>query len=137
EAFAFSDSLSKVTIPASVESIGEDIVWSGYYLMFDDSHVYRAKIYGEKDSYAEEYAEKYGISFVAAAKLSYGNIDGDDMVTSADALIILRASVGLENFNSEQRKFADVNGDDRVDSADSLAVLRYSVGFKDKGIKID
>ena len=137
EAFAFSDSLSKVTIPASVESIGEDIVWSGYYLMFDNSHVYRAKIYGEKDSYAEEYAEKYGISFVAAAKLSYGNIDGDDMVTSADALIILRASVGLENFNSEQRKFADVNGDDRVDSADSLAVLRYSVGFKDKGIKID
>ena len=68
--------------------------------------------------------------------LYYGNIDGDEKVTSADALKVLRASVKLETLTKEQEYFADVNGDSKVDSADSLAVLRYSVGFRDKGVTI-
>lgn len=59
----------------------------------------------------------------------YGDLDGDNKITSADALLILRASVKLENLNSKQSKLADVNKDGSVDSVDSLEVLRYSVGL--------
>lgn len=136
EAFAYCGSLEKITIPSSVTSIGEDIVWSGWYWGDFEGHIYSTPIYAEKGSYAEKYAAKYDIPFVAIVDLSYGDIDGDGSVTSADALLILRASVGLELFTDEQTKYADVNGDGSVDSADSLAVLRYSVGFKDAGINI-
>lgn len=59
----------------------------------------------------------------------YGDLDGDNKITSADSLLILRASVKLEKLNSKQTKLADVNMDGKIDSVDSLEVLRYSVGI--------
>lgn len=60
-----------------------------------------------------------------------GDVDGDESLTSADALSILRYSVDLEKFDNTQLGLADVNNDNSVDSADSLSVLRYSVGLID------
>ncbi len=56
-----------------------------------------------------------------------GDIDADGMITSVDALIILRISVSLETINSEQFVYADVDNDGTITSADALEVLRYSV----------
>ena len=67
---------------------------------------------------------------------AYGDLDGDGLVTSADALSILRNSVGLESYTKEQKGLADVDGDGTVTSADSLVVLRFSVGLYDKGTKL-
>ena len=59
-------------------------------------------------------------------------MNGDGQVDSADALMILRNSVGLETFDDTQRFLGDVNEDnDNIDSSDALAVLRYSVGMID------
>ena len=58
-----------------------------------------------------------------------GDVDGDGDSTVADALMNLRYSVKLENFNSEQIINADVNFDGDIDSADSLYILRKSVGL--------
>lgn len=61
-----------------------------------------------------------------------GDVNGDGQVDSADALMILRNSVGLETFDDTQRFLGDVNEDnDNIDSSDALAVLRYSVGMID------
>lgn len=60
-----------------------------------------------------------------------GDIDGDGKITSADSLLILRASVKLENFTDNQNKLADVDKDGNISSSDAPLVLRYSVGFKD------
>ena len=78
---------------------------------------------------APDLQELFGI------KLDTGDVDGDKSVTSNDALMILRYSVGLQSFNSAQKKAADVNGDDIIDSADALSVLRQSLGGtqNDKG----
>ena len=73
---------------------------------------------------------------VPTKNLYFGNIDGDEKITSADSLMVLRASVGLEQLTDEQRYFADVNGNGKIDSADSLAILRFSVGLVDEGITI-
>ena len=66
-----------------------------------------------------------------------GDVDGDEIVNSADALSILRASVSAETFSDIQTKLADVNGDNTVDAADSLAVLRFSVQLMDSGVSIN
>lgn len=58
-----------------------------------------------------------------------GDVNGDGTVDSADALMILRNSVGLESFGSDQTLIGDVNGDGTVDSADALEVLRSSVSL--------
>lgn len=57
------------------------------------------------------------------------NGDGDGDIDSADTLLILRASVGLDDLSDEKKFVGDVNGDGTVDSADALDVLRYSVGL--------
>lgn len=60
-----------------------------------------------------------------------GDVNGDGVVDSADALLILRGSVDLETFTNDQKLLANVNGDDTVDSADALSVLRNSVNMID------
>lgn len=60
-----------------------------------------------------------------------GDIDGNGTLDSADALMILRASLGLQNLGDKERKNADVNGDGTVDSGDALIVLRRAVGLSD------
>ena len=58
-----------------------------------------------------------------------GDVNFDSTVDSADALFVLRASVGLEDVNDTITKFADVDADGKITSADSLEILRYSVGL--------
>ena len=58
--------------------------------------------------------------------------DGDGVITSADALAILRASLDPDSLTAEQKKVFDVNGDGAVDSADAIIALRYSVGIVDE-----
>ena len=61
----------------------------------------------------------------------YGDIDGDEDITSADALSILRISAGLDDISEELFVIADVDGDEDITSADALAVLRCSAGMSD------
>lgn len=68
---------------------------------------------------------------------TYGDLDGDSTVTSADALYVLRISVGLESETSENKKLADVDSDGEVNSADALNILRFSVGMSDADTKIN
>ena len=58
-----------------------------------------------------------------------GDADGDGKITSGDSLLVLRASVGLENIDYNLMRVSDIDNDDRITSADSLAVLRHSVGL--------
>ena len=53
------------------------------------------------------------------------DVDGDGVITSSDALRVLRMSVGLE----KQTNTADIDGDGEVTSADALILLRISVGL--------
>lgn len=63
EAFYGCGSLGKITIPSSVTKIGDDILWTGYYWVGDESHVVKAVICAPQDSYAIQYAKKNGIYY--------------------------------------------------------------------------
>mgnify|MGYP004640719291 FL=1 len=56
-----------------------------------------------------------------------GDVNNDEAVNSADALIILQYSAGIiEDININR---ADINGDGKVNSADALQVLQTAVGL--------
>ena len=61
---------------------------------------------------------------------AFGDTDGDGSITPADARLILRASVGLEQLTSKQSFRADTDNDGAVTSADARSALRCSVGLE-------
>ena len=54
-----------------------------------------------------------------------GDVNGDGYIDSADAMLCLRYSVGLEELSEEQEKAADVNHDRFIDAGDAIKILRY------------
>lgn len=59
---------------------------------------------------------------------SIGDPNSDSKVNSADALMILKASVRQITLTSNQTKAADINKDGKVNSQDALIALNISVG---------
>ena len=57
-----------------------------------------------------------------------GDANCDGLITSADALIIMRTALGISQ-NAVSVNSADINADGAVDSADALSVLRLSMGL--------
>lgn len=90
------------------------------------------------DSRFQQMAETLSSALLENVGLTYkrpiikGDADGDGKITSADARLILRASVGLETVDTER---ADVDGDGKITSADAREVLRRSVGEEDENGK--
>ena len=58
--------------------------------------------------------------------IGMGDVNGDGVVTAADARLILRRSAKLVKFTMEQDALADVNNDGKVTAADARIVLRVS-----------
>lgn len=55
-----------------------------------------------------------------------GDVDGDGVVTAADARLILRRAARLITFTDEQDWLADVDDDGKVTAADARIVLRVA-----------
>ena len=58
--------------------------------------------------------------------IGMGDVNGDGIVTAADARLILRRAARLVTFTMEQDALADVNKDGQVTAADARKVLRVS-----------
>jgi uncharacterized repeat protein (TIGR02543 family) len=58
-----------------------------------------------------------------------GDVNGDGLVNSTDALIILSCDVGLDTSEFCPMNCGDVNGDGLVNSTDALIILSYDVGI--------
>ncbi|MCI8373713.1 MAG: SH3 domain-containing protein [Lachnospiraceae bacterium] len=57
-----------------------------------------------------------------------GDVDGNSVINSIDALRILRSTVSLEILADDAKKRADVNRDGQVDANDALMILQYITG---------
>ena len=60
------------------------------------------------------------------AKIVYGDIDGKDGVTAADALLALQAATNKVTLNDKQTQAADVDGKDGVTATDALLILQHA-----------
>lgn len=59
-----------------------------------------------------------------------GDVTEDGKADYADALRILRASIGLAELTESQKQIADINGDGNPDYIDALMILRRSIGLE-------
>jgi hypothetical protein len=57
-----------------------------------------------------------------------GDADCDGELTIADAVLILRAAIGLETLTPEALSAADIDGDGVLTMADALIAARRAVG---------
>lgn len=112
-----------------------DDVWEAYQSYSDeenyDEYAARSVIYSYNNGspYDASSNASEGFSVIYDIEGIYGNIDGDQVITSSDALMILRASVSLEHLNVSKEVLADVDEDGIITSSDALEVLRVSVGL--------
>ena len=58
-----------------------------------------------------------------------GDLDGDNVATAKDALMIVQAAVGLITLNDDQKAAADFNNDGKVNSDDALAIVKAALGL--------
>lgn len=63
----------------------------------------------------------------AAGNRFLGDVDGNEKIDAADALAVLRCSVGLED--RIDRDTADINRDGKINSGDALLILQTAVGL--------
>lgn len=59
-----------------------------------------------------------------------GDVDGDGLVTAADARLALRAAVDMEILTEDQLKAADYDKDGVITAADARLILRKAVGLE-------
>lgn len=70
-----------------------------------------------------------GDDWTGADLLLMGDANLDDVVTTADARIVLRAAVGLEELTDTQIQAADMDQNGTITTADSRIILRMAVGL--------
>lgn len=63
-----------------------------------------------------------------------GDVTGDGIINTTDALMVLRYCCGLEELTDEQQKRADVDGSGSIDSVDAIMILQYSIGLPNVGV---
>ena len=57
-----------------------------------------------------------------------GDIDGDGIIKSVDALMALKQSVGVIVGTKEALLAGDLDGNGKISSTEALRILKYSVG---------
>ncbi len=133
-AFEYCDSLTQITIlnpdcaiydEANTISNGRDTNSKLYY---------NGTIYGYDNSTAQEYAEKYGYTFVSLGdapvtpEASYGDADENGTVELADAVLVLCNIIDAESYPMTEQGLlnADVyQSGDGLSNMDALAIQKY------------
>ena len=64
---------------------------------------------------------------VKAPTFLCGDVDGNGVVETADALLALRGAMGIAALTPEQAERADMDGNGVVDTVDALAILRRAI----------
>ena len=64
-----------------------------------------------------------------SSDLVLGDLNGDNIVSAADTVLLAKHLVGLIHLTSTQEITADVNSDDIVTAADAVLIAKYLVGL--------
>ena len=91
-----------------------------YYIMATD---------GNSNAYAGNEDNPYSVTVQQGVESNAkGDVDGDNVITLKDALMLLRAITGLEKLSEDQFLRADLNGDEKLTIDEALKVLQYVNG---------
>ena len=143
KAFANCEKLSKIELPESLTEIGDGAFVNcplGVISIPDSVISFGDNVFGLNEqlrilcgegSAAEKFAKENNIPFRSFSKdEKQGDVDGDTVISSADALEVLLMSTQGETISDNQMKIADYDFDYSITSADALAILRESTGME-------
>ena len=77
----------------------------------------------------EGFIDRAHLQEVAAAESIAGDVDGDGVVDSIDAFLLLQFHAGIIGIGQPYSEKADVNNDQRVNSIDAALILRFHAGL--------
>ena len=119
--FNYCTGIKELYLPDSLESIEADA--------FNGVNLKQVTVYGNRGTYAEEFAKKNGCTFVAdTSDYKKGDVDLDGNVAIGDVRVVLRSICQKIELNEMQELAADVEKDDKVDIKDLRKILRYVCG---------
>lgn len=129
EAFYGCTSLRSVTVPSTVQFIGENAI--GLRTNRVNNMIEPVPgfiIFGKKGTAAESYAKGKGIDFIDTEATPAGDVNMDGFVDSSDASLVLSeyadlATGGKSSFTAAQRFLADVDKSGETDSSDASQIL--------------
>ena len=119
--FNYCTGIKELYLPDSLESIEAGA--------FNGVNLKQVTVYGNRGTYAEEFAKKNGCTFVAdTSDYKKGDVDLDGNVAIGDVRVVLRSICQKIELNEMQELAADVEKDDKVDIKDLRKILRYVCG---------
>ena len=119
--FNYCTGIKELYLPDSLESIEADA--------FNGVNLKQVTVYGNRGTYAEEFAKKNGCAFEEdTSDYKKGDVDSDGNVAIGDVRMILRSICQKTELNETQKLAADVEKDDKVDIKDLRKILRYVCG---------
>lgn len=129
-AFGGCRALTEVTIPNTVTNIHFTAFTDG--LIPSEIPLSKLTIFAKVNTTAQTYAKNLGIPFITITEYTteiLGDINGDESINAADALLALQHSVRLIDLRGASYEMADMDKNDSIDAKDALQILQRSVGL--------
>ena len=118
DSFAFSDTLTNVTIGKQVTEI--------HFYAFSDSNNIIINCFS--GAYAHDFAVENKIPFILLDGDKTGDVNGDGVVDILDATEIQKYAAESTDFTPEQFELGDINKDGYCDVIDALLVQKSVIG---------
>lgn len=118
-AFSSFNNLKFVRFPEKLQKIDEQA--------FEECEMFKT-VFGYKKTIAKTYADENKLSFISLDSDNIGDVNGDDEITSTDALAVLTLISSDCSYNDIPS--ADLDGDGAISSYDALKILQKIVGLE-------
>lgn len=121
-----SDKLSLYVNNRPINAISGSVGWEPPNYMVEEYGEYAFKwIYFRNSSISEDgdYCRVH-----SGSELEVGDVNSDGIINAADALLILRRSLGAEIPDVNILALADIDGNGALDTSDALLVLQIALG---------
>ncbi|MGN1111752.1 MAG: leucine-rich repeat protein [Acutalibacteraceae bacterium] len=130
-AFLGCSQLKNITIPPSVTKIGSCAFGFIVYHSTEKDFAFKIDdftISGYKGTAAEQYADRYGFTFIALdSETTLGDVNGDGKVTLTDAINIQKAALSMTQLSGQALINADVNSDGTVNMLDAILAQKIAL----------
>jgi hypothetical protein len=135
--FTFADYMAEIDAgrPVIIQVYGHSMLGYGYNTEGNIVYIHNTWDYNNYTMTwggTYEGMQHWGVTVIRLAEINtsiLGDVNGDGLVNSTDALIILSCDVGLDTSSFCPMNCGDVNGDGLVNSTDALIILSYDVGI--------
>ncbi len=127
EAFFGCTALANITVPMTVTEIGYHAF--GFYGDEEEKSLIGFEINQPAPEAALKYAEENGVAISDGKVRPIGDADGNGVVNSTDAILVLRYDAAEVILVGKAAAAADFDADGNINSQDAIRLLQYDAGI--------